>query len=187
MAVALCFLGSSSGVVPRRAEAGFVGLLIAYGGSSLAGGVGLLAAAGSTGGAILFAQRAWDSRGSRAVAYTLLAVGCAIGAFYLLDSPEKASGELRSLSPPEAARIGMTPEEHRAYESSLPEINAVREEAIVRVAREFPEGSVNNRGQFEKVLLRLHEEWRALAPAVLDARAVAAIDKLSESARRSLQ
>jgi hypothetical protein len=171
---------------PRRADAAIAALLASWGGSTLGGGVALLAGAGSTAGAVLFAKRAWNSRKGRAVVYALLAVGCAVGAFYMLDAPEKASGELRHLSRDEARALGMSEAEHAAYEAELPQLNAVREEVILRVAREFPEGSVNSLPRFEAMMLRLHQEWNSMAPAVLDREAVAAVGKLSESLRSKL-
>ena len=95
-------------------------------------------------------------------------------------------GELRALSPDEARALGMSQAEHAAYEAELPQLNAVREEVILRVAREFPEGSVNSLPRFEAMMIRLHEEWNQLAPATLDRAAVSAVAKLSESVRSKL-
>jgi hypothetical protein len=187
--VALILAGSvglASISVPRRADAIIAALLASFGGSTLGGGVALLAGAGSSAGAVLFAKRAWESRRGRALIYTLLALGCAVGAFYMLDAPEQASGELRALSPDEARALGMNQAEHAAYEAELPQLNAVREEVILRVAREFPEGSVNSLPRFEAMMIRLHEEWNQLAPATLDRAAVSAVAKLSESVRSKL-
>lgn len=173
--------------LPRRSEAAMALILTAFGGTSLVGGVAFLGSVSSVGGAALFARRAWRSGGATRVAYVLLAAGCLVGAFYALEAPQTATGELKSLSDGEAARLGLSESEHRAYEQELAQLNAVREEVILSVAREFPDATIRSVGQLEQAAVRMHEEWARLASVVLSEEAISAVQKLSLSVQRSVQ
>lgn len=172
-------LSTSAVIAPKRAEAGFSLLLAAWGGQPLILYLGIIGSSGSAGGAVLFARKAWRAHGPKAFLYSLLALGCTLAFVYVLDGPSSQPESFPSLSRDQARALGLTEAEHVSYESERMQIQSLAEEAMLRASSVLPLGRVETLDQMETLVLALHQEWNGLAPALLSADSVRAIQKMS--------
>ncbi|MBU6376534.1 MAG: hypothetical protein KGQ59_11100 [Bdellovibrionales bacterium] len=179
-------LSSAAMMAPKRAEAGFSLILAAWSGQPLFLFWGILGSSGSAGGAVLFAQRAWHARGSKALLYYVLAAGCSLAFVYVLDAPHHSSEAFPSLNDEKAREIGLTEAEHTAYEAERMQIQALAEEVSLQASGTLPGGRVETLQQFEAFMLALHQNWNQRAPELLSSETMKALSKMSQQLTEKL-
>jgi hypothetical protein len=174
-------------LVPRRSEAFMGGTAIVIsmllGGAtaqiSLLLGGAVLASAASVAGGIEFINKARNASGGRKAAFWVVAIGALFAGGLILDGSAHAEQDLSlaSMDPEKAARLGLTEEEHAAYEAELPLINLINEEAIARVEREL----ANSKPSVQVLAESLNRHWQEIARASLSAESIQAVQKIGAS------
>ncbi|MBU6376535.1 MAG: hypothetical protein KGQ59_11105 [Bdellovibrionales bacterium] len=178
--LATSIFATSSTLAPRRSEAA-IGLLVATAGSNPAASVFFfLGAVGTGASAVVFFKKGWRSSGAEAFVSYLLAAGCAVGAYLLLDGPHGKAGELPSLSASDAQRLGLTESEWKSYESDLALANALREESMRRTASEFGKSEIQSEPELQKYAESLRMNWKALTDGAVAPETLSAIQKMSQ-------
>jgi hypothetical protein len=142
----------------------------------------LAAGAGSMYGANGLANASREARAAgrerKASLLRISAVLTFLSGALLLDASDEATATLEfgSLSAEGANQIGLTADEHAAYERERIEINLLREETIVRgqkLVEKNPEIS------FEQLTQAMSKDWSELSSQVLSRESVTAVRKIS--------
>ncbi len=175
-ALVVTLLGVSLLSAPRSARAGFA--ILSFGSGQPIGTLLIFAVGASSAAASLeFFRIGMRETGLKRAGSFLLSALAGISGYVLLDANDPRTGGLASLSESDARGAGLTTAEWRSYQSDLPLLNALREEAIVRTARAV---KAQPEMRDETAVLMLREEWYSLSEGAVDPLSLVAVRKLSD-------
>lgn len=135
----------------------------------------LLTSAASVSGGVEFIGKARAAVGAKKTAFWVVALGAFLAGGLILDgSSVDESPKLVSLTSGEAERLGLTADEHAAYEFELPMINALNEEVLLRIDQQLGDSHPSDL----EIATKLHRNWQELAQFALSPESMRAIQKI---------
>lgn len=170
-------------LAPKRAEAA-----IAFGSLATPAQPGVLllgfaAGVSTAAAAVEFFRIGLREHGLKSAgAFMLSALNGLVG-WIILEAPNGPGGSrglmLVSLSDRDAAAIGLSAEEHAAYEADLPLLNALMEESLVR--------TLSNEGlDDDGFISQVGVQWNVLTDGAVDPRSVLAVRKIADRIMKRL-
>jgi hypothetical protein len=177
-------LATSSAIMPKRAEAGLGILVTSVPGLVLSPVfIPMYYLAAIAGGAATVDKFKEASQSGSFWKYMQAGFMATFG-ILMLESNSEGTMDFATIDEPAARKAGLSDAERAAYNSELPMLNAVREEVLLRTDQKFAHAT--SAPSIEQIADTIRSQWREVSVQALSPEAVSAMEKLSESARRSL-
>lgn len=176
-AISAVTLLSTALLSPTRLEASIVFSTLSGGTATVGLILPFLAGASTTAAALEFLKIGLRTSGWRSAGSFTIAAFAAFTGFILLDSGGRRSVLFGSISLERALTLGLSYDQWKAYEESIPLLNALREETVERTLRYAQN---NSQATAEELLQELSSSWNELASEALDPAAVLAARKLTD-------